>query len=111
MARKPLDRWWKIKDGGKKVMGRIMTVAENCLKWGTGGINIDESRVGITPEDSKAMERCNTPGSARHKIVEATDNSFGRPKPNGNLDTPLGRFPANLIHDNSEEVRECFPET
>ena len=21
----------------------------------------------------------------------------------------LGRFPANLIHDNSEEVRECFP--
>ena len=23
----------------------------------------------------------------------------------------LGRFPANLIHDNSEEVRECFPET
>ena len=23
----------------------------------------------------------------------------------------VGRFPANLIHDNSEEVRECFPET
>jgi DNA modification methylase len=23
----------------------------------------------------------------------------------------IGRFPANLIHDNSEEVRECFPET
>ena len=22
-----------------------------------------------------------------------------------------GRFPANIIHDNSEEVRECFPET
>jgi hypothetical protein len=22
-----------------------------------------------------------------------------------------GRFPANLIHDNSEEVRECFPDT
>ena len=21
----------------------------------------------------------------------------------------LGRFPANLIHDNSDEVRECFP--
>ena len=29
--------------------------------------------------------------------------SFGD-KPN-----ELGRFPANLIHDNSEEVRECFP--
>ena len=24
---------------------------------------------------------------------------------------PQGRFPTNLIHDNSEEVRECFPET
>ena len=22
-----------------------------------------------------------------------------------------GRFPANLIHDNSEEVRECFPDS
>ena len=31
MARKPLDE---------------KTVAENCLKWGVGGINIDESRVG-----------------------------------------------------------------
>ena len=31
MARKPLSE---------------KTVAENCLKWGTGGINIDESRVG-----------------------------------------------------------------
>lgn len=25
--------------------------------------------------------------------------------------TAIGRFPANIIHDNSEEVRECFPET
>ena len=31
MARKPLEKG--------------LTVAENCLKWGTGGINIDESRV------------------------------------------------------------------
>ena len=30
MARKPLE---------------AKTVAENCLKWGTGGINIDESRA------------------------------------------------------------------
>ena len=22
----------------------------------------------------------------------------------------LGRFPANFIHDGSDEVRECFPE-
>jgi len=24
--------------------------------------------------------------------------------------TAIGRFPANFLHDNSEEVRECFPE-
>jgi hypothetical protein len=35
MARKPLAE---------------KTVAENCLKWGTGGINIDESRVETTEE-------------------------------------------------------------
>jgi hypothetical protein len=30
------------------------TVAENCLKWGTGGINIDESRVDYQSEADKA---------------------------------------------------------
>lgn len=29
----------------------------------------------------------------------------------GDSEERTGRFPANLIHDNSEEVRECFPET
>ena len=64
MARKPLSE---------------KTVAENCLKWGTGGINIDESRV-------EAYEM-------------------------GGNGSELGRFPANLIHDGSDEVRECFPES
>jgi site-specific DNA-methyltransferase (adenine-specific) len=32
-------------------------------------------------------------------------------KATGETTTTIGRFPANLIHDNSEEVRECFPET
>ena len=27
----------------------------------------------------------------------------------GDSEERIGRFPANLIHDNSEEVRECFP--
>ena len=36
MARKPLSE---------------KTVAENCLKWGTGGINIDESRVDTNGEE------------------------------------------------------------
>ena len=93
MARKPLSE---------------KTVAENCLKWGTGGINIDESRVKIPEGDNSGWSGSNAvppSGSATdafgvHKFKEVI-----RDKPE------LGRFPANLIHDNSEEVRECFPET
>ena len=31
----------------RKPIEKGLTVAENCLKWGTGGINIDESRVEV----------------------------------------------------------------
>lgn len=82
MARKPLAE---------------KTVAENCLKWGTGGINIDESRV----------------GTGAKKWSEPKGGIWSESVDNGAKleDNPQGRFPANLIHDNSEEVRECFPET
>jgi len=112
MARKPLDRWWKIKDDGKKIMGRVMTVAENVLKWGTGGINIDESRVEAL--DQKDLEKNWTDRKADAGFNGDKTGIYGSGKCKGeNIKdyTPLGRFPANLIHDNSEEVRECFPET
>lgn len=84
MARKPL---------GEK------TVAENCLKWGTGGINIDESRVGT----DKIMIR------GGGNVTKDGEKTFF---PSNEINEErTGRFPANLIHDNSEEVRECFPET
>ncbi len=89
MARKPLAE---------------KTVAENCLKWGTGGINIDGCRVGTGT--GKVVERKSSYGS--------DDSHFGGGKKRDKetvYDGTLGRFPANLIHDNSEEVRECFPET
>jgi len=95
MARKPLSE---------------KTVAENCLKWGTGGINIDESRVESKPrltgtldkgEEIKA-EPTSFKGSGTRKLQTGYDEKM--------LESNLGRFPANLIHDNSEEVRECFPD-
>ena len=74
------------------------------MKWGTGGINIDESRVGLNGEKP--------PTGSGNKSNGATGIDFhGGNKEEGNETSPLGRFPANLIHDNSEEVRECFPET
>ena len=59
VARKPLEE---------------KTIAKNVLKYGTGAINIDESRVQYEKEVPTQ-----------------------------------GRFPANLIHDGSEEVDELFP--
>lgn len=87
MARKPL---------GEK------TVAENCLKWGTGGINIDESRVDYNGEIPNIGGRANHTRGDGYGFKELGENIEANTQ---------GRFPANLIHDNSEEVRECFPET
>jgi DNA modification methylase len=83
MARKPLAE---------------KTVAENCLKWGTGGINIDASRVGTEENTSRT----------NGKTAIWADKGMNSEQGGGHSQ---GRFPANLIHDNSEEVRECFPES
>ena len=73
------------------------TVAENVLKYGTGGINIDESKVGFETHVVHGKEPGHfQPGSGQTKK---------------DYQDVKGRWPANLIHDNSEEVRECFPET
>ena len=78
------------------------TVAANVLKWGTGGINIDGCRVGDNPEYSY-------PNGAGGNSFSVGD------KPDGNRTEPVkstqGRFPANLIHDGSQQVIELFPET
>jgi site-specific DNA-methyltransferase (adenine-specific) len=72
------------------------SIKANAEKWGTGIINIDGSRVGteILPEAKAGQARIGT---------------FER----SNMITPerIGRYPANLIHDGSEEVLELFPDT
>ena len=79
------------------------TVAENVLKHGTGGINIDECRV----ETSEELGREQTDGPLPSKYG-FNDNSMGNKFQEGN---PQGRFPANVLHDGSEEVLEGFPTT
>jgi site-specific DNA-methyltransferase (adenine-specific) len=80
----------------------IGTVAANVLEHGTGGLNIDGCRVGT---ESTVVSR---------KTVGATMGSNGiYGGSNGLRDTGsnAGRWPANLIHDGSEEVVGLFPET
>jgi site-specific DNA-methyltransferase (adenine-specific) len=74
------------------------TVANNVLTYGVGGINIDASRVG-----SDVM--VNPPGSTNPR------NSMGDGwRKDAESTTAIGRFPANFIHDGSDEVVALFPE-
>ena len=86
MARKPLSE---------------KTIVDNVLKHGTGGINIDECRVGT---DEKLSIGSNNRKNANVNFGMKNDKK--KQKQN-----EQGRFPANIIHDGSEEVLEGFPET
>lgn len=61
------------------------TIAANVLKWGAGALNIDASRI-------ETGENLN--GGAYAKVGNRT-----------------GRWPANVCHDNSDEVLALFPDT
>lgn len=77
------------------------TVAANVLKWGTGAINIDGCRV----EGNPVSVPMPTGGTGN---IYGFKNGVGR---NGEMsDNSRGRFPANFIHDGSDEVLELFPE-
>lgn len=79
MARKPL----------------IGTVAANVMEHGTGAINIDACRVGT---DVTVTRRNGNSGGEK----------FGRDERVGSWENPPGRFPANVLHDGSDEVLEAF---
>jgi len=86
VARKPLDG----------------TVAENVLAHGTGALNVDGCRVGTEtvmtiPRNDGQHGQSNALGLGWHGQVDASERS--------------GRWPANLIHDGSEEVVGLFPDS
>jgi len=75
------------------------TVAENVLKWGTGGMNIDGCRVEGVMDGSWGGVQ-NTPVGYGHTTVTGYQT----------VQHPAGRWPANLIHDGSDEVMRGFPQ-
>ena len=82
----------------------IGTVANNVLTYGTGGLNIDGSRVGIAEGDEpSAGKRTATFGN--QDTVSGGDGSGGWEQ------NSSGRWPANVIHDGSDEVVALFPDT
>ena len=88
------------------------TIVENVLKWGVGGLAIDNCRIktdddlaknykSVRKSDDVMGERVGKFGFRQGKDseCEATES------------TALGRFPANIIHDGSDEVIDLFPNT
>jgi site-specific DNA-methyltransferase (adenine-specific) len=74
-------------------------VASNVLKWGTGGINIDASRIGRAENDvSVAGSRTATFGT--QETISGGDGSGGWEQNSG------GRFPSNLIFSHTEDCVE-----
>lgn len=84
LARKPLDG----------------TVANNVIQHGTGALNINGCRIG--EREISQSRGAKLTSAVYGKInVASLDDAY----PEG-----LGRWPANLIHDGSDEVLQLFPD-
>jgi DNA modification methylase len=76
------------------------SIAANVLKHGTGAINVDGCRIGTSRDVPASLSKCKTPNGVYG------DYGGGDSK---ELNPNIGRWPANLIHDGSEEVVSGFP--
>ena len=81
------------------------TVAANVLAYGTGAINVDGCRVGTDGGGTQCTNRDEAGRCNGHRNAgrSTSGETFHGP------DTHGGRWPANLIHDGSEEVEGFFP--
>lgn len=89
MARKPL----------------IGSLARNVLAHGTGGLNIDGCRIG---EDG-GTRFTGLREAANHDSVSSYGDGDGLNGKSFEAVKGLGRWPANVLHDGSDEVVDAFP--
>tara|TARA_B100000287_G_scaffold280564_1_gene264417 strand:- start:134 stop:925 length:792 start_codon:yes stop_codon:yes gene_type:complete len=80
------------------------TNKNNREKYGTGGINIDGCRIELSEGDDPRLG-----GKGTWKTDGMAKNVYGDYKGRENGSSELGRFPANVMHDGSEEVVSGFP--
>ena len=80
------------------------TFAENALKWGVAGYWIDGGRVGDFESNQPS-------GLQRYREWSDSHTGQNRPPMEATTSGSQGRFPANLIHDGSDEVTGLFPMT
>ncbi len=90
------EDWWLLR---KPLIGRVL---ENVLAHGTGVLNIDATRVASDDCNSTQMQRQN---SDRVTWNDECGFAADHVQPTYNS---AGRWPANVIHDGSDEVLEAF---
>jgi site-specific DNA-methyltransferase (adenine-specific) len=81
----------------------IGTVAENVLQHGTGAINVDGGRVG-TEELANPSGISNAMGGVTIGKYQGGNQDYS----GSGATNPLGRWPANFIHDGSEELTDLL---
>jgi site-specific DNA-methyltransferase (adenine-specific) len=86
------------------------TVANNVLTFGVGGLNIDGSRVAHQSEADRASATPQGKVTSNKMAGSAPDTENAGRVDVERPDTSLGRFPANFIHDGSDEVVALFPQ-
>jgi hypothetical protein len=93
------------------------TVAENVLTHGTGGINVDGCRVASSDQIAAVTGKatlCGTrDGYDRPWKHDPAALAARQERANAAIEkaNTLGRWPANVIHDGSDEVVGLFPQT
>jgi hypothetical protein len=78
------------------------TIAENVMKWGTGGLNIDGCRIGTEVRNNPQAGFIRR-GRTDEEVFFGTDKN----RPEGTVEV-TGRFPANVILD--EEAARMLDE-
>jgi DNA modification methylase len=83
------------------------TVAENVLRWATGAINVDETRIKGENLGSRDVPASDKRSSALSGSVDGSVD--GSLRQAWHYDGTGGRWPANVATDGSLEVLEAFP--
>jgi len=88
----------------RKPIEKRLSIAQNCLKWGVGAINVDGCRVETKEDTRREKGGWQDSGYVGGKYDRQKYNAF-------EARSKQGRFPANLCHDGSDEVVGLFPVT
>lgn len=85
------------------------TVANNVLTHGTGAINVDGCRVPIDASDAANIQAQVVGFNNTQSIGGNGKYGGGEIIDRGQYDANKGRWPANVIHDGSDEVVSLIP--